>query len=377
MHDLSRHPYFQPWVDPASGITSYVLRERVAPVQQSFYFTNPCVSPDENWLWFYVAFPPNRQRMLAVVSLDPAKPLIKLFPQAGFTSASPMVARESTPATTAVYFCMANSVYRMDLDGSTQIVCTVPEDYIGRRNYGRTATHLTMSADGKYFLLDGDLGNFWWVGVGDIETGEVEILKEFGSHHNHAQFSPTDPRLFLIPEDWWLDKISGRRFSYDHRLWLMDIDQTRYEVVRPKAWDSGHAAAASHEWWSRDGMVCWNDYETGTHECDPYTLEVTHVWKRALCHAHCSADRNLWCADESPYKWGRKPLEILFYDRRRDRDVQIVSDMPQPALGRNSYHLDPHPQFSPRDSWVVYTTTVRGEVDVALTPVQPVVDASE
>ena len=28
-----------------------------------------------------------------------------------------------------------------------------------------------------------------------------------------------------------------------------------------------------------------------------------------------------------------------------------------------------HPQFSPRDTWVTYTTTVRGKVDVALTPV--------
>ena len=367
MHDLKQHPYFEPWTDPVSGVESFILSERVAPIQQSFYFTNPSVSADEKWLWFYAAFPPNRQRMLGAVSLNPEKPEIQLLPQAGFTCASPMVAPEGD----AAFFCEGSSVYKVRLDGSTDVVCTVPKEYIGSRHFGRIATHLTLSSDGKYLLLDGDLGNFWWVGIGDIATGEVTILKEFGQHHNHAQFSPTDPKLFVIPEDWWYDKYSGRYFPYDHRLWLMDIDQTRYENVRPKSWDWGHTANASHEWWSKDGMICWNDYDRGTYECDAYTLEATHVWQRPLCHAHCNSDRQLWCADESPYKWEEKPLEILFFDRDRNVEIQIVSAMPKPPFPRDMYHLDPHPQFSPKDSWVVYTTTVRGKVDVALTPVGP------
>lgn len=364
MHDLSKHPFFVSWQDPESGAESFILDERVAPVQQSFYFTNPSVSRNEDWLWFYVAFPPNRRKMLGMVSLDPDRPVIKHFPQAGFTSVSPMVLPEGD----AAYFCMANSVHEVRRDGSTRVVCTVPADYIGRRRYNRIATHLTMSADGRYLLLDGDLGNFWWVGIGDLETGEVQVLKEFGHHHNHAQFSPTDPKLFVIPEDWWYDKCSGRHFQYDHRLWLMDIDRTRYEIVRPGDWDN-QTAHASHEWWSQDGMICWNDYRLGTYECDPYTLEAKHVWEGPLCHAHCSSDRRLWCADESPYKWNEKPVEILFYDRDRSEEIRVVSAMPEPPMPRSMYHLDPHPQFSPRDSWIVYTTSVRGEVDVALTPV--------
>jgi hypothetical protein len=369
MHDLKQHPYFEPWTDPVSGVESFILSERIAPIQQSFYFTNPSVSADEKWLWFYAAFPPNRQRMLGAVSLNPEKPEIQLLPQAGFTCASPMVAPEGD----AAFFCEGSSVYKVRLDGSTDVVCTVPKEYIGGRHFARIATHLTLSADGKYLLLDGDLGNFWWVGIGDIATGEVTILKEFGQHHNHAQFSPTDPKLFVIPEDWWYDKYSGRYFPYDHRLWLMDIDQTRYEMVRPKDWDSGHTANASHEWWSKDGMLCWNDYGRGTYECDAYTLEATHVWQRPLCHAHCNSDRKLWCADQNPYEWDNKPLEILFFNRDRNVEIQIVSAMPKPPVPRDMYHLDPHPQFSPKDSWVVYTTTVRGTVDVALTPVSPLV----
>ncbi|MCD6364890.1 MAG: hypothetical protein J7M14_03355 [Planctomycetes bacterium] len=375
--DLKEHPYFTEWTDDKSGVRSYILTERVAPVQQSFYFTNPGVTPDEKWMWFYCAFPPNRGRMLGVVSLDPSAPEIRFFPQGGFTSASPMVA----PQSDAVYFCMGPSVYRMNLAGRTQTICTLSEEFINGRNYNRLATHLSMSADGKYFLLDGDIGAGWWVGLGEIATGEVRILKQFGNHHNHAIFSPTEADLFVIPEDWWHDKISGRYFAYSHRVWLMTIDGSRYEPAQPNAGRTARTTGAnreqssriSHEWWSHDGMICWNDYDTGPFECDPHTLEATHVWKRPLCHVHCSSDRQLWCGDDSPYKWTRRPLELWFFDRRTGRETHIVSAMPQPSVPRKMYHLDPHPQFTPQDTWICYTTQVLGNVDVALTPVDQLV----
>jgi hypothetical protein len=363
--DLERHPYFKKWIDPLSGIESFILQKRVAPIQQSFYFTNPSVSSDGKWLWFYTAYPPNRQRTLAAVSLDPDNPYIKHYPQAGFSSVSPLVAPEGD----SVYFCAENNVYKMNISGEVETVCVVPESYIGNRQYNRIATHLSISADKKYLLLDGDLGNFWWVGTGDLETGEVTILKEFGEHHDHALFSPTDPELFLIPQDWWRDKISGHYFPYNHRLWLMNIGQTRFEPVCPHGWYP-HSSRAAHEWWSKDGLICWNEYDKGTYECDPYSLEKTHVWKRPLCHAHCNSSRQYWCADESPYKWETKAVEILFYDRINNSEKHIVSAMPPPPVARSMYHLDPHPQFSPCDNWIVYTTTVKDKVDIALCPVK-------
>ena len=92
--DLSQHPYFVPWTDPETGVVSYLLARRVAPLQQSFYFVNASVSPDEQWLWFYTAFPPNAQKTLGIVSLDPGNPSIQHYAQAGFTGASPMVTPE-------------------------------------------------------------------------------------------------------------------------------------------------------------------------------------------------------------------------------------------------------------------------------------------
>lgn len=369
MYDLSRHPYFEAWRDPVTGVISYILKKRVAPLQQSFYFTNSSVSADEKWLWFYAAFPPNLQQMLGVVCLDPDSPSIQYFPQAGFTPVSPMVASEGE----AAYFCMGRHVCKIHIDGSVETVCSVPEDYIANRHFQRIVTHLTVSADGKYFLLDGDLGNFWWVGVMSIETGEFKVLGEFACHYDHAQFSPVDPNLFLIAQDWWKDKLTGKHFRLNHRIWLMDINQTMFEAVEPHNWYD-HSGKAAHEWWAKDGMLCWNDYNQGTYECDPKTREVSHVWKRPLCHAHCSSDRQLWCADESPYKWGIQPMQILFYNRKTQTQKAIVSDMPEPPVKRSIYHLDPHPQFSPKDTWVVYTTMVRKHVDVALTPVAAICD---
>jgi hypothetical protein len=282
-----------------------------------------------------------------------------------------MVAREGT----SVYFTMQNKVYKMDIDGNLQIIVEIPKSHIANRHYSQISTHLSISADGKYLLLDGDLGNFWWVGTGDIATGEFKVLKEFTNRHNHSIFSTTDPRLFMIPEDHWCDKITGHHFMYDHRIWLMDIDQTRYEPVRPKDWYT-HNSSASHEWWSKDGMICWNDYKKGTFECDPCSLESENVWKRPLCHAHCGSDRRYWCADQNPYRWHEKPVEILFYDRVKDVETQIVSAMPIPqtSLKDNTYQIHPHPQFSPDDSLIVYTTTVRQRVDVALTPVAQITE---
>lgn len=370
--DLRDHPFFELWVDPQSGIESFVLTERVAPVQQSFYFTNVGISPDEKWMWFYAAFPPATYRTLGAVGLDPTDPQILHFPSAQFSSVSPMVAPESDSA----YFCLGRSVWRQPLVGEPEVICALDGEFVNRRAFGPLATHLTMSADGKYFLLDGAVGGHWFVGLGDRESGEVRILKELARNYNHAQFSTTDPELFLIAQDWWHDHVSGQYFDYDHRIWLMDVGQTRFEPLCPTDWYR-HGSAATHEWWSADGLICWVDYREGVFEYDLERRQACKVWQGPLCHAHCDPSRQYWCADQSPYTWKEKPCEVRFYDRAAGREINIVTALPLPPYGYGQYHLDPHPQFSPKGTWVIYTTTVQGKVDVALTPVQGILEALE
>ena len=38
MYDLSRHPYFEEYVDEKSGVKSYILKKIAAPIQQNLYF---------------------------------------------------------------------------------------------------------------------------------------------------------------------------------------------------------------------------------------------------------------------------------------------------------------------------------------------------
>ncbi len=370
-YDLQRHPHFVPWVDPRSGIRTFLLDKRVSPVQQTFYFVNPSISADGRFLWFYSAWDPAPRRTLSVVSLDPKAPLIRNFPHA-MPKGCPLVAPEGN----AIYFCMRESVYKMDLDGKLTKIVRLDKDFIRGRKVGRLVSHLTMSADGKHFLLDGAIGNHWYVGLGEIETGKVKILKEFARHYNHAQFSPVDPELFLIAQDWWHDPVSGQRFAYNKRIWLMRTTSTQIEPLAPRNYIEGppgsYGTAASHEWWSKDGKLCWIDYGKGAYECDVETRQATHVWKRPLCHGHCDPTRRFWTADQSPYLWNKVPCKILFWDRELEKGVEIMSGMPEPPIPRRRYHLDPHPQFSPQGNHISFTASVRGKVDVAVTPVEDI-----
>lgn len=83
MLDPGNHPAFTPWTDPVSGVKSYLLTQRVAQQQQSFYFTNRSMTQDGRWLWFYVAHPPGgnatRGRCLGVCDMVGGE--VRWFPE--------------------------------------------------------------------------------------------------------------------------------------------------------------------------------------------------------------------------------------------------------------------------------------------------------
>lgn len=363
--NLEKHPFFTEWRDPESGAVSYILTKHAAPVQQNFYFTNRSLSANCKYLWFYAAFPPSPHRMLGVVSLDADNPDIKVFPQAAFTDTSPMISPDGETA----FFATGTSIYKIDTQGETTLIGSVPGDYINNRFVYSISTHLSISADSKWFFLDGRIGNISFWALMDTKTGEFKLLHEFDYYHDHGQFSPTDPNLILVPRDWRYDDISGKYIFMENRLWITDVKQTFYRPLNPNFWE-GKDGNTAHEWWSGDNMVCYIWYSEGVFEINPYTLEQTHAWKHPLCHAHSNADRTLFCADQSPYDWKNRPVELLFYDRVKDREHHIVTAMPQPSLPRGLYHIDPHPQFSMDGHYIDYMTTVLGQIDIAITPVE-------
>jgi hypothetical protein len=366
---LEKHPYFEAWSDPASGVTSYLLREVVAPVQQSFYYTQPSLTADERWLWMMVAWPPAPARSLGLVSLDPENPTVRHFPQAQFPTALPLITPDG-----GVWFGAGDTIHHMDMSGASRPVFRLPGDFIGGRQLHRLATHLSLSADGRQLLLDGSVGDTWFVGTVDLESGAFHLIREFSTHHNHALFSTIDPQLFIVAHDQYRNPTTGEFIHHTQRTFLMDLSGERYDCINPQ-FKCSPFHGACHEWWSKDGWICFIDYDSGAYACNPATGQTQHVWEEPLCHAHCSSDRRFWCADQSPYLWREKPCEVLLFDRVSGRRTAIQSAMPMPGgdywATRQTYHLDPHPQFSPLDSSVVYTAvTPAGRPTVAISPLR-------
>lgn len=130
-----------------------------------------------------------------------------------------------------------------------------------------------------------------------------------------------------------------------------------------------------HDFWSKDGMICYQDYEKGAFECDIETREITHVWKRPICHCHANYDRSLWVCDQKPYEWTTIGCDVIFYDRETKKGIEIFSKMSMHKDAGRVFHIDPHPAFSDDGEYIISTTTVRdAQVDVAITPVEPLLE---
>jgi len=353
-------PLFQPWIDPASGITSWILTQRAAPLQQSFYFMNRSLSADGRYLWFYCAHPPGGSaeiaRSLGVADLHEGT--VACFPETLFRDGSPWI----DPATGQAYWCWEYAVHRRGPlpDATVERVNGLPES-LHRNRYGkRLATHLTRSADGREFFIDAHLGREWCLGSLPVDGGPFQVWQTLDRCYNHAQFSPTDPDLALVAQDWWTDVATGEYRPYDNRLWLI----RRGGTVAPL---TTAATSIAHEWWDPDGRHVWYvDYQRGTERIDVQTLARTSVWPGGTCHSHSSADGRLVVGDIGTYSWAKTGCRVACFNAATGREVDIVSRLPLPPLPRGAYHIDPHPQFCADDGLVAYTTTVLGRVDVAL-----------
>jgi hypothetical protein len=361
---------FTPWHDPVSGVQSWILNAgrssglpRTAPVQQSFYFTNPGMSGDGRYLWFYCAFPPagdaNYGRTLAVADL--AEETLRHFPETQFLDASPAV----HPDTGDVYWATGCEVWKRGprADDEARLVGTFPAELARNRRPHRLATHLTFSADGRSLAIDAQIGTEWFVGEMPLDGSPFRLWQRFDRCYNHCQFSPTDPDTMLLAQDNWNDPTTGETGVLADRLWFI----RRGQQARP-LFPGAPSINRGHEWWGGDGKHVWYvDYASGVEKVNIDTNERTVVWPGRMWHAHASHDGALLVADrwtaDAPHV-----AQVAFFDTRCGREVNIVSHMPAaPApLEMATYHLHPHPQFCAGGRFVCYTTTVLGRVDVAL-----------
>lgn len=372
---------FEPWKDPKTGITSYILKKQVAPIQQSFYFTNQSITKDGRYLWFYVSFPPSGSsidgRMLGVADFKLGT--VNFYPETAFRASSAMVDTDDG----TVYWCEDYAVYsrRPEPDAKVKFINSIPKEIHKNRPGLQLSNHLTRSADKKEFLIDAMFGREYLVGTLPLDGNTFSIWQRFDRRYNHGQFSPTDSNIALIAQDWWPDVATGERTEIENRIWII----RRGENAEPIFTIPDHGEYV-HEWWAADGKAIWFvDYSKGTCKVDLATRQKIIVWPNGVCHSHCSADENYLVGDIGPYWWrSPKGCRLAFYNVKTHKEINIVSSLPfivpeytRKEQDRGKYHLDPHPNFCCSDQFIVYTTTVRGRFDVAVVKVGDLIEATK
>lgn len=369
MIDLNNSDLFNPVTHPASGVTIYVLKSKVAPVQEAFYFVNDSMSADGRYLWFYCAFPPSgnagRGRTLGVVDFHMGE--VRHYPETQFGEASPYVDAN----TGKVFWQHDRYLWKRspECDAPVELLNQVPDDLIGGRQVMRAATHLTRSADGKEFFIDLGLQMHWLFGSLPIDGGDFQLWHRFDRLHDHAQFSPTDPDEALFAEEFHADPITGLTFPVTNRMWLLRRGEEPRPILRePKR-------GISHEWWDPDGQHAWCVCGNETWRVRVADGEVEKVgFPRHCWHSHSSLDGRLIVGD-SKNDFGRGcASKIHFLNRNTGKDIMFVENAEHTDYAGRNYHIDPHPRFVCNDQYVVFTTTVRGEIDVALVPTEQLIE---
>ena len=153
MHTPETSRHFTRWVNPSNGVVSYILTGRVAPIQQTFYFTNPAWSADGRYLWFRCGFPPpggrHTQQVLGVIDFEHDE--LHVYPETQFSESSPAV----DPLKGDVYWANHLDVWkRGPLPADTAVrVNRFPQNLAAGR-LERLATHFTFSADRRTLSID-------------------------------------------------------------------------------------------------------------------------------------------------------------------------------------------------------------------------------
>lgn len=375
--------FFAPWRDPVSGIESWILTRKLAPVQQSFYFTHDCLSPDGRWLYTTCAFPPASSgadgRCLAIYDLEARQ--CRLLPETAFSHQNTLM----DPVTDSLLWMSGATVYRRrhGLDSRPEPVATVGRDFLRERHFERLATHMTFNADRTALCLDARCVNRSILGALPLDGRPAERwFEQEGVNANHGQFHPADPDLLMFAQDHWHDAITGAWHPIATRIWLVRRPGTprRYDFEPtpgtpfPLVRDTP-ADVRCHEWWSAGGDSVWVvDYKSGTQRIALADRSVTRVWPGGTCHSHASADGRRLVGDRHVYDWDRTPCSVALYDTATDRETALVTALPLPPGGmalRRQYHTDPHPRFCAGDRLIVYTTTAAGDVTVAFADAAP------
>ncbi|MCG3147575.1 MAG: hypothetical protein PCFJNLEI_01015 [Verrucomicrobiae bacterium] len=362
---------FTRWKNPNSGVASWILTERLAPVQQSFYYTHPSFTDDGRFLWLGCGFPPAggryAQQVLGVVDFE--RDEMRVYPETQFPSARPVVDR----TTGDVYWGNQLDIWKRGPEANDQpvLVNRFPKE-LAHGKLERLATHPTFSADRRSLNLDTRFvlpnGNAV-THIGELPLdGAPYVLWQTVENQflDHALFSPTDPAVQMVAYEYWQDHKDRQPFDgaqLYHRLWWI----RRGEKLRPILQEP--VSHSGHEWWDSGGQHVWYvHYGVGIKKVNLATRAETIRWPGHLAHGHSDRTGRYLVTDRmaDPVV---SDCHVAFLDTVTGRQVEIVNRPPLAAGLTQCVHLHPHPQFCQNDRYICYTTTVHDRVDVALVTV--------
>lgn len=396
----SRH--FTRHINQKTGMEFYVLSTHIAPVQQGFYFVNSGFSDDGRYLYFYCAYPPTKGHTLGVV--DFAHDEVYALPDTG--GSGWMI----DPKTGNVLFGASEGIFcrTPHPQDKPELILPMPK-YLKEKGASHCGTHLTYTPDRSELIADIQTRAGSYIGSFNLITKEFTewYHTEPGIPYNHAQCCPTNPDLCMCAHEYSFSAEKNCSVppalvdGIYPRLQLIHRDGTR-EMRAPLE------NYATHEWWSADGTAiyyCNNSNDTYSSEtsgggngkhliardrlgdnkpeliCDIPIEGGVGTW-----HGHSTADDKYFIIDGSlpSYNsswWRGCASTVRFWNNETKKLIDLVSYNP-PVNGwtpdnQCPYHIDPHPRFVLNDTFITFTTTVCGRVDVAIAPVQQLIDATK
>ena len=381
---------FEPFVDPESGVVSYVLKYGAPDDnRQSIYFTSKSMTNDGRFLVFWYtegnekkpggAGP--RHQMLADLKTD------KVYDM-GLETMTPFVEINQDYM---VYGDTKRGFFRRNFtDPLNEIkLCDVPAELKAVGDIRRLATHLTLTSDRKRAFLDTEIrtaeGKDRYIqGMLDLETGAWDQWNETEWNCDHGQVNPADDDLAMVA---WENAWSGLGKEYMDstglypRMWLMRKGEKT--MIPAKTINF-----ASHEIWDDDGKGfswCGHGYMVDEHCVYHHDLatgeEVVWAALPGARHNSCSPDNKYVVIDQAPETWWRGgKWRVAFYNRETNKYVWLYSTreplMPQDNQSR--LHPDPHPHFVANGKYVVSTANnADGHMDVFVTPVAQMIEMTK
>jgi len=281
-----------------------------------------------------------------------------------------------------VYYSNIYELKEIDVNTGKIRVVYRNEYYVGEKSFEKgiggelsriQSPHITN--DGKYIsmFISGHQKPTAFIRI-NLETGEAEKVFEKGfiwhplDEAKHVMICPTDKDLFFFCHE-------GNTFYISNRLWLADYRTKKmWNIAKQKLDDDGNLGDCyGHEMWAPDGKglyfvkysvspvpprgICYVDAQTGKAELLYSKYKYWHVGVSADGR-YLTSDTFL-ISDDNP---GAKYSEVVIVDMETNEEILIDK-----AGTTWSHPAHPHPQLSPDNSKLMYTSvTEDGRVAVKI-----------